>query len=488
VDRLATLELKIVSGPKAGEIITLSSGELVFGRTQGDVVTSWDRSTSSRHFKIEKNVDRFVLNDLGSTNGTFVNGKAVNTCQLNDADRIQIGDTFFSVQILNSAATERPFNSEESSAFFDPYANVVTAPKRKKVVETQPPAEACATDGNAEIRQVRLRIMSSTEQGTLYWLGPGQTLVFGRTAKSDCCLAFDATLSSRHFSVTCSSDRCELADLGSSAGTFLNGRHASKDRLFNGDQVKAGLTVFTVEVEGANGPIVRTGEAAIAATAAANAMPVVTLEVSEVNRFRCASGLIRIRGKLADPEAIIGIFDVLQQTPTLYFLIDFSRIGLPLPAAIDVQACMLFPWVPAVAASQTPLLVKCEELPEWKAYVEEAWGSDALVGIQSVLSKDELLNQLQERLTESSHGPAAAQGIIGFCWPSVLESLLENNLHGFVERFFESATLVLTEVAGDAESWQTYSNEEPSKFLKALQVKLVDTPAPHPKEQTVEPN
>ena len=232
-----------------------------------------------------------------------------------------------------------------------------------------------------------------------------------------------------------------------------------------------------VEVEGADGPVVRTGADAVAAATAASTQPVIT-QASEATRFQCASGLTRIRCKLADPEAILGVLDVLQQMPTLYLLIDFARISLPLPGSLDVDECKLFRWVPSIAAKQTPLLMTCEELVDWKSYVDEAWGSDALVAIQSKLPKDELLSQLQERLTDASHGPEAAQGIIGFCWPSVLQSLLENNLDGFVERFFESAGLVLTEVAGDTESWQTYSKEEPAKFLKTLKVKLIDSAPP----------
>jgi pSer/pThr/pTyr-binding forkhead associated (FHA) protein len=485
---LSTLELKVASGPKAGKTFALSSGELVFGRTKGDVVIDWDASTSSRHFKIEKQSERFFLHDLGSTNGTFVNGNTVTSVQLNHGDKVLAGSTLFAVHMLAPApiASPRfvpaPESSIESSKDFDPYAEVKTAPREKLK-----PAEQKTTDPglnktrltgrpNTVLRQVRLRITSKEQQGTVYWLGPGQSLVFGRTAKSDCCLAFDATLSSRHFSITCHQDHCDIQDLESLAGTQLNGRSITKDRLFNGDQVKAGLTTLAVEVEGVDGPVVRTG--ADAAAMPASPTPVSPSEI-EATRSQCASGLTRIRGKLATPEIVLTILDVLQQSPSLYLLIDFARLSLPVPEAIDLDACKLFRWIPAVAAAQTPLLMTCDELPDWKAYIEEAWGSDAFVGIHSKLPKKELLEKLRERLTESSRGPATAQGIIGFCWPSVLESLLENDLHGFVERFFTSATLVLTEVAGDTENWQTYSPVEPTKLLKALQVKLIDS---RPKE------
>lgn len=449
MDRLATLELKIVSGPKAGEIVTLSSGELVFGRTQGDVVTSWDRSTSSRHFKIEKNVDRFVLQDLGSTNGTFVNGNAVNTCQLNDADRIQIGDTFFSVHLLNAAGPERQFNGEESSGFFDPYANVVTAPKRKKTVETQAPAEVREADRVTDIRQVRLRIMSSAEQDTLYWLGPGQSLVFGRTPSSDVCMAFDASLSSRHFRLTCYPDRCEMEDLQSRGGTWLNGKRINQSTIFGGDRLRAGSTELVVEVECADGTLVRPDVDRIVSVPSIGEMQ----EFTGVQSVK-ANGLTSIRGKFPDALSIVDLFERLHQQMPLFVMLDFGRISLPLPETVDIESSQLFDWIPAVAAARTPLLVALDELPEWQAYVEEAWGLDGLVGLQSELSKQELLSNLHERLTESSHGPEAAQGITGICWPSVLASVLENDQQGFVDRFFEGLNLALFEVPGDGNDWR----------------------------------
>ncbi len=470
----------------------LSSGELVFGRTKGDVVIDWDSSTSSRHFRIEKQSDRFFLHDLKSTNGTFVNGNPITSIQVHHGDTILAGSTLFRVQLISTtpptsstppvhvANPSDAISREASIEFaknFNPYAEVKAAPRPKpKPVEPEVPKIRLTTSPNVVVRQVRLRIVSEKENGTVYWLGPGQSLVFGRTAKADCCLAFDATLSSRHFSVTCHLDHCAIEDLESLAGTELNGRSITKDRLFDGDQVKAGLTLLAVEVDGADGPVVRTGADVIVAAPAGS--PKTDRKVSEATRHQCASGLTRIRSKLADPEAILDVLDVVQQMPTLYLLIDFARISLPLPGPLDVDDCKLFRWVPSIAAKQTPLLMTCEELVDWKSYVEEAWGSDALVAIQSKLPKDELLSELQERLTEASHGPEAAQGIIGLCWPSVLQSLLENNLEGFVERFFESANLVLTEVAGDTESWQTYSKEEPEKFLKTLKVKLIDSAPP----------
>jgi pSer/pThr/pTyr-binding forkhead associated (FHA) protein len=55
-----------------------------------DVVVS-DPATSGRHGRIEVRAGAFWISDLGSTNGTLVNGEPVIEKQLSDGDLIAIG-------------------------------------------------------------------------------------------------------------------------------------------------------------------------------------------------------------------------------------------------------------------------------------------------------------------------------------------------------------------------------------------------------------
>jgi len=56
-----------------------------------------DGLASRRHFRIESRDGEFYLVDLGSRNGTFVNGKKVTEQRLRIGDRIQVGETLISV-------------------------------------------------------------------------------------------------------------------------------------------------------------------------------------------------------------------------------------------------------------------------------------------------------------------------------------------------------------------------------------------------------
>jgi hypothetical protein len=67
-------------------------GTVVLGRSRECEVRLPDVDTSRRHAKIVCAGDRFVLHDLGSTNGTFVNGERIEQQRdLKPGDRLQIG-------------------------------------------------------------------------------------------------------------------------------------------------------------------------------------------------------------------------------------------------------------------------------------------------------------------------------------------------------------------------------------------------------------
>jgi pSer/pThr/pTyr-binding forkhead associated (FHA) protein len=66
-------------------------GEVALGRSRECEVRLPDADTSRRHAKIVCSGGRFVLHDLASTNGTFVNGERIEQRELAPGDRIEIG-------------------------------------------------------------------------------------------------------------------------------------------------------------------------------------------------------------------------------------------------------------------------------------------------------------------------------------------------------------------------------------------------------------
>jgi diguanylate cyclase (GGDEF)-like protein len=83
--------LLVLSGPRLGNRTVLSDAPVEIGRgsTCGLVLDA--DSVSRRHAKIEPIGAGHLLTDLGSTNGTYVNGLRVKEHSLMDGDRVQIG-------------------------------------------------------------------------------------------------------------------------------------------------------------------------------------------------------------------------------------------------------------------------------------------------------------------------------------------------------------------------------------------------------------
>ena len=74
--------LVIRQGPQAGMSFPLSGGQAVIGREEGLEISLQDPEASRRHTRVTWQAGQFVIEDLGSTNGTFVNGKKISANKL----------------------------------------------------------------------------------------------------------------------------------------------------------------------------------------------------------------------------------------------------------------------------------------------------------------------------------------------------------------------------------------------------------------------
>jgi len=80
------------SAATVGRMYKLERPETVLGRSQEATLQVEDEGISRRHCKVAQTESgAFQMVDLGSTNGTYVNGIRVSLISLNDGDKIQIG-------------------------------------------------------------------------------------------------------------------------------------------------------------------------------------------------------------------------------------------------------------------------------------------------------------------------------------------------------------------------------------------------------------
>lgn len=104
--------LVFLSGDLIAVPIPLEREEVILGRTLEADVRVNDTKISRKHAKInmihdaEKDVTEYVLTDLGSKNGTFLNGRRIEQANLHNGDKIAIGEHILRFDLLDEIDRE----------------------------------------------------------------------------------------------------------------------------------------------------------------------------------------------------------------------------------------------------------------------------------------------------------------------------------------------------------------------------------------------
>jgi pSer/pThr/pTyr-binding forkhead associated (FHA) protein len=89
----------VVAGPGAGAEFAIDRERIIVGRGPGVDRAFEDPAMSRQHAAIEFAGGGLRLRDLGSTNGTRLNGQAVQSAELRHGDRFEIGGRVFQLAI-----------------------------------------------------------------------------------------------------------------------------------------------------------------------------------------------------------------------------------------------------------------------------------------------------------------------------------------------------------------------------------------------------
>lgn len=90
---LRKCQLVVVEGPNRGKKFTLSKDVVKVGKRENNDLVITDTTVSRNHLEIVYKEDSFLLRDLDSTNGTFINGTRVKEAYLAPGDHIKVGNT-----------------------------------------------------------------------------------------------------------------------------------------------------------------------------------------------------------------------------------------------------------------------------------------------------------------------------------------------------------------------------------------------------------
>jgi hypothetical protein len=110
--------LEAVAGPIAGRKIEVRAGTILrLGRTaKSDYAIGEDAYLSGQHFAVECDGSQCRIRDLGSSNGTYINGERVTeTVVVNERDSLVAGGSTFTIHIDTTAAAPEKSMAERAT-------------------------------------------------------------------------------------------------------------------------------------------------------------------------------------------------------------------------------------------------------------------------------------------------------------------------------------------------------------------------------------
>src|SRR5260370_2254615 len=131
--------------------------------------------------------------------------------------------------------------------------------------------------------RVILRILAGPYQDREFTFDHHDTFLIGRSEAAHLYLPEDKFFSRHHCLLEIAPPRCFLRDLGSTNGTFVNGRKVQEAFLSNGDRIQGGQTLLEVEVQ-SDQPAAPVSAAPEAATRQLTHPVIVTVECANCGR------------------------------------------------------------------------------------------------------------------------------------------------------------------------------------------------------------
>jgi len=199
------------------------------GRARDNDVVIENLSVSRNHARVRKEGGRFILTDLNSANGTFVNGVRITRVEVVDEDIISIG--------------------KHKLFFYD------KKPKEEEVI-----GEAFGAERTMLVDQVQtafLKVSKGKQAGQVFPIVKYESYL-GRASDNDIRL-HDWFVSKKHAVIIRQGSNFFIKDLGSWRGTMVNNKSVRDSELKEGDEIQLGTMVLTFTLEGEAIPAQITG-------------------------------------------------------------------------------------------------------------------------------------------------------------------------------------------------------------------------------------
>ena len=246
---MAKAFLQIVAGGRQGLNVPLDSERpLVVGRKRGDLLLD-DPLVSGRHAQIQFVDGSWVLRDLESTNGTMVDGRLVREVTLRPGAEVTIGASRMILFVGEEEPDEVAGEGDGGRAQLD-----IAWLLDEELVELRGSGERTRAPADVIGQDLRLppgfnaviEVVAGLDTGKVYRFTRGNIAIGRRQGEVPLS---DVEVSRRHAIIEVfGREMIFLRDLGSTNGTYHNGRRVSVSKLQPGDTVGCGKTVMKLQI------------------------------------------------------------------------------------------------------------------------------------------------------------------------------------------------------------------------------------------------
>ncbi len=237
------------------------------GRSMENNIVIDNVAVSGRHAQITADAFGFMLKDLGSTNGTFMDGKPIKTRRLKDGDIILIGKHEL-VFTAEAPETDIKMNSQAHAP------SLATSENHTVFLRTGSHEEMLRKD-SARGRKAPLLTIKFKDKVLYKHLLKNRQTEIGRNPKSEIVIDNPA-VSSSHAMLLWEENEFTIQDLGSKNGTYVNQKPVTKCRLQSGDIITIGRHELVFE---------ETGSYTLAETARSYAEDALSISTSDHTMF-----------------------------------------------------------------------------------------------------------------------------------------------------------------------------------------------------------